>query len=170
MSRYKPNLKLGDRLSPGKSSWTTAKPQPHSKKLMYWIDHTVCSGFPIASYSKTWMDCGQPNNKPLKPRAAKQYYHNKNLIQPISFTSPPHTHTHFHCCLLLSAKPNQKLRAKKPMDVVHKYAPEEQNEHSLGGWPAIQGTVKMRNSERDGNTRPPDLPFEKPVCRSGSNS
>ena len=26
----------------------------------------------------------------------------------------------------------------------------------------------MENSERDGNTRPPDLPFEKPVCRSGS--
>ena len=23
---------------------------------------------------------------------------------------------------------------------------------------------------RDGNTRPPDLPLEKPVCRSGSNS
>ena len=22
----------------------------------------------------------------------------------------------------------------------------------------------------DGNTRPPDLPLEKPVCRSGSNS
>ena len=26
------------------------------------------------------------------------------------------------------------------------------------------------NSERDGNTRPPDLPSEKPECRSGSNS
>ena len=26
------------------------------------------------------------------------------------------------------------------------------------------------NSERDGNTRPPDLPFEKSVCRSGRNS
>ena len=23
---------------------------------------------------------------------------------------------------------------------------------------------------RDGNTRPPDLPLEKPVCRTGSNS
>ena len=28
----------------------------------------------------------------------------------------------------------------------------------------------MENSERDGHTRPPDLPLEKPVCRSGSNS
>ena len=27
----------------------------------------------------------------------------------------------------------------------------------------------MENSERDGNTRPPDLPFEKSVCRAGSN-
>ena len=29
---------------------------------------------------------------------------------------------------------------------------------------------KLENSEGDGNTRPPDLPPEKPVCRSGSNS
>ena len=29
---------------------------------------------------------------------------------------------------------------------------------------------KMENSKRDGNTRPPDLPLEKSVCRSGSNS
>ena len=29
---------------------------------------------------------------------------------------------------------------------------------------------KLENSERDGNIRPPDLPLEKPVCRSRSNS
>ena len=29
---------------------------------------------------------------------------------------------------------------------------------------------KLENYERDGNTRPPDLPLEKSVCRSGSNS
>ena len=28
----------------------------------------------------------------------------------------------------------------------------------------------VENSERDGNTRPPDLPLEKFACRSGSNS
>ena len=28
----------------------------------------------------------------------------------------------------------------------------------------------VENSERDGNTRPPDLPLQKSVCRSGSNS
>jgi len=28
---------------------------------------------------------------------------------------------------------------------------------------------KLENSERDGNTRPPNLPLEKPVCRPGSN-
>ena len=28
----------------------------------------------------------------------------------------------------------------------------------------------VENSSRDGNTRPPDLPLEKSVCRSGSNS
>ena len=29
---------------------------------------------------------------------------------------------------------------------------------------------KLENSEGDGNTRPPDLPLEKPICRSGSSS
>ena len=29
---------------------------------------------------------------------------------------------------------------------------------------------KLENSQRDGNTRPPDLPLEKPICRSRSNS
>ena len=29
---------------------------------------------------------------------------------------------------------------------------------------------KLENSERDGNTRAPYLPLEKPICRSGSNS
>ena len=40
-------------------------------------------------------------------------------------------------------------------------------------WRAIvHGVTKSwtQNSERDGNTRPPDLPLEKPICRSGSNS
>ena len=29
---------------------------------------------------------------------------------------------------------------------------------------------KLENSSRDGNIRPPDLPLEKPVFRSGNNS
>ena len=29
---------------------------------------------------------------------------------------------------------------------------------------------KLENFSRDGNTRPPDLPPQKSVCRSGSNS
>ena len=29
---------------------------------------------------------------------------------------------------------------------------------------------KLENSEGDGNTRPPDLPYEKPIFKSGSNS
>ena len=31
-------------------------------------------------------------------------------------------------------------------------------------------TINCENSERDGSTRPPDLPLEKPICRSGNNS
>ena len=29
---------------------------------------------------------------------------------------------------------------------------------------------KLKNSSRDGNSRPPDLLLEKPVCRSGNTS
>ena len=32
------------------------------------------------------------------------------------------------------------------------------------------GHNKLENSERDGNTRPPNLPLEESVCKSGSNS
>ena len=35
--------------------------------------------------------------------------------------------------------------------------------------PLCESQETVENSERDGNTRPPDLPLEKPVCRSGSN-
>ena len=31
-------------------------------------------------------------------------------------------------------------------------------------------TINWKILKRDGNTRPPDLPLEKPICRSGSNS
>ena len=34
----------------------------------------------------------------------------------------------------------------------------------------IKTHLRKQNSKRDGNTRPPNLPLEKSVCRSGSNS
>ena len=34
----------------------------------------------------------------------------------------------------------------------------------------IMASGPITSWERDGNTRPPDLPLETPVCRSGSNS
>ena len=36
--------------------------------------------------------------------------------------------------------------------------------------PLCGSQYTVENSERDGNTRPPDLPLEKSVCRTGSNS
>ena len=37
--------------------------------------------------------------------------------------------------------------------------------------PLTCGTQQtVANSERDGNPRPPDLPPEQPICRSGSNT
>ena len=34
----------------------------------------------------------------------------------------------------------------------------------------IMASGSITSWQRDGNTRPPHLPLEKPVCRSGSNS
>ena len=34
----------------------------------------------------------------------------------------------------------------------------------------IMASGPITSWERDGNTKPPDLPLEKPICRSGSNS
>ena len=39
-----------------------------------------------------------------------------------------------------------------------------------GFWIKLFEKETVENSERDGNTKPPDLPLEKFVCRSGSNS
>ena len=36
--------------------------------------------------------------------------------------------------------------------------------------PSTVWITTVENSSRDGNTRPPDLPPEKPVCKSRSNS
>ena len=36
--------------------------------------------------------------------------------------------------------------------------------------PLTVWVTTVQNSDRDGNIRPPDLPLEKPVCMSGSNS
>ena len=34
----------------------------------------------------------------------------------------------------------------------------------------IMASGPITSWQRDGNTRPPDLPFEKPISRSGTNS
>ena len=48
-------------------------------------------------------------------------------------------------------------------------AREFQKKHLLFYFDCVHHN-KLENSERDGNTRPPDLSLEKSVCRSGSNS
>ena len=49
----------------------------------------------------------------------------------------------------------------------------EQEDHSIDSDAKAFDCVdhnRLENSERDGTTKPPDLPLEKSVCRSGSNS
>ena len=47
---------------------------------------------------------------------------------------------------------------------------ESSRKTSISALLTVWITETVENSEGDGNIRPPDLPLEKPVCRSGSNS
>ena len=47
---------------------------------------------------------------------------------------------------------------------------ESSRKTSISALLTMPKPLTVENSERDGNTRPPDLPLEKFVCRSGSNS
>ena len=84
---------------------------------------------------------------------------------------------------------NHKLQKFK-LDLEKAEEPENKLLTSLGSWKKQENSRKnihfcfidyakafdsmdhnkLENSERDGNTRPPDLPLENSVCKSGSNS
>ena len=75
--------------------------------------------------------------------------------------------------LLLRVEFDQRSNCQHPLDHQSKRVPEKHlfplywQRQSL--W--LCGSQKtVENSSRDGNTRPPDLPPEKSVCRSGRNS
>ena len=74
---------------------------------------------------------------------------------------------------------------KFKLDLEKSEEPEIKLPTSVGSWKKQENSRKTsalltvpkpltmwitENSERDGNTRPPDLPLRKPVCRSGGNS
>ena len=47
---------------------------------------------------------------------------------------------------------------------------ESSRKTSISALLTMPKPLTVENSERGGNTRPPDLPLEKPICRSGRNS
>ena len=61
---------------------------------------------------------------------------------------------------------NGDLLQKVPCTHCYTQCPQPCSRPQPAGWI----TANCGNSSRGGNTRPPDLPLEKPVCRSGSNS
>ena len=67
---------------------------------------------------------------------------------------------------------NQSVTAKKKREVYLSTSWKDiRKNREVKEIPVIKAKqLPVENSERDGNTRPPDLPLEKPVCRSGSNS
>ena len=69
---------------------------------------------------------------------------------------------------------NQRSNCQHPLD--HQKKQENSRKTSISALLTMPKpltvyiTINCGNSERDGNTRPPHLPFEKLVCMSGSNS
>ena len=74
--------------------------------------------------------------------------------------------------LVLKRQRNQRSNCQNPLD--HRKSKRVPEKHLLLlYWLCLwlcRSQQTVENSERDGNTRPPDLPLEKPICRSGSNS
>ena len=99
---------------------------------------------------------------------------------PIHHQLPESTHTHVHW-VGGANQPSHPLSSPSPpaldlsqhqglfkwVSSSHQVAKvlELQLQHQ-----SFQSQQTVENSEGNGNTRPPDLPLEKSVCRSGSNS
>ena len=64
----------------------------------------------------------------------------------------------------------QKPKVKLPTSAGLSKKQESSRKTSISALLTMPKPSTVENSERDGNTRPPDLPLEKPVHRSGSNS
>ena len=68
---------------------------------------------------------------------------------------------------------NQRSNCQHPLDHGKRKRVPEKHVFLLYDYAKAFDSVdhsKLENSERDGNTGPPDMSFEKPVCRSGCNS
>ena len=76
--------------------------------------------------------------------------------------------------LVLEMQRNQRSNCQHPLD--HQKSKRVPEKHLFLPYWLCQSLwlcgsqQTVENSERDGNTRPPDLPLEKPTCRSRSNS
>ena len=73
----------------------------------------------------------------------------------------------------LDTEKAEEPEIKLPVSVGSKKKPENSRSTSTSALltmpkPLTVWTTTMENSERDGHTRPRDLPLEKPICRSGS--
>ena len=79
----------------------------------------------------------------------------------------------FKLVLEKAEEPEIKMPTSKLDHGKSKRVPEKTSISALLTMPkplTVWITLTVENSERDGKTRPPDLPLEKSVCRSGSNS
>ena len=75
------------------------------------------------------------------------------------------------CCIIKKAKALQKKTSTSATLDLSQKAEKRSSASGLTTPKTLCGSQQtVENSERDGHTSPPDLPLEKPVCRSGSNS
>ena len=64
----------------------------------------------------------------------------------------------------------EETEIKLPTSAGSSKKQESSKKTSISALMTVTKPLTVENSERDGNTRPPDLPPEKCVCRSRSNS
>ena len=102
--------------------------------------------------------------------------HTSKVILKISKPGFSNTWTMNFQIFKLVLEKAEELEIKLPTSAGSSEKQESSRKTSISAWLTCQSLwlcgsqSTVENSERDENTRPPDLPLEKPVCRSGSNS
>ena len=127
---------------------TMKLPEQRSVVVIFFTDYSDCTSCPPSGYDSVspnlqFLTLLNPDLGPLVSSAANPtYWHCVVVKKSIVYLRAPRAfQKNIYFCFIYCTK---------ALDCV--------------------GHNKLENSERDGNNRPPDLPLEKPVGRSGSNS
>ena len=129
----------------------------------------VATGLEKVSFRSNPKECSNYHTTALSPHASNVML---KILQARLQQDMNHELPDVHAGFRKSREPEIKL----PTSLDHQKSKRVPEKHLLLLYWLCQSLwlcgsqLTVENSERDGNTRPPDLPLEKSVCRSRRNS